>query len=470
MQSTVDTPSLENSSSQKYTISENSNDSGVHENLEQPNHSSKNEKNHSEGNLLNHKQDTSEENHANKCNETAENIGSGDSKIINITNKDVLTNKDDVNDASENKEDANESGITDKDTISQEGTSEKESKQDLSNKVDDTTTEEEWLDILGSGQLRKKVLTKAENSYRPQNMQLCEVNIEGWLEDGTVVEKYTNFKFQLGDMEVVQGLDLGLPLMDVGEEALIEVGPRFAYGNIGRGSDIPPNATIIYKVELLSAEHEPDLDTLTAAERSRIGNKKRERGNWWYERENYTAAIQCYRRAVEYLDELDAGIEMGAETKKEENAEDERSLLEDRLKVFNNLAAAQMKIKSFDTALESVEKVLICQPENVKALFRKGKILAAKGETPVAITVLRQASQLEPESKTIKQELLRLLNQNKRETKMEKNLYKRMLGQDKSAETSSSKTSKFYQMRWGVVFGSIAAMVAGVVAYRYKFL
>jgi Tetratricopeptide repeat. len=51
------------------------------------------------------------------------------------------------------------------------------------------------------------------------------------------------------------------------------------------------------------------------------------------------------------------------------------SLMEDCLKVYNNLAAAQMKIKAYDAALQSVENVLRCQPNNVKAVFRKGKVL-----------------------------------------------------------------------------------------------
>ena len=52
-----------------------------------------------------------------------------------------------------------------------------------------------------------------------------------------------------------------------------------------------------------------------------------------------------------------------------------KDLLEERLKVYNNLAAAQMKIKAFETALSSVETVLRCQPDNVKALYRKGKVI-----------------------------------------------------------------------------------------------
>lgn len=49
-----------------------------------------------------------------------------------------------------------------------------------------------------------------------------------------------------------------------------------------------------------------------------------------------------------------------------------QAILEDALKVHNNLAAAQLKVQAYDAALQSVENVLRCQPLNVKALYRKG--------------------------------------------------------------------------------------------------
>lgn len=48
-------------------------------------------------------------------------------------------------------------------------------------------------------------------------------------------------------------------------------------------------------------------------------------------------------------------------------------MLEDSIKVHNNMAAAQLKSEAYDAALSSVENVLRYQPKNVKALFRKGK-------------------------------------------------------------------------------------------------
>jgi len=42
--------------------------------------------------------------------------------------------------------------------------------------------------------------------------------------------------------------------------------------------------------------------------------------------------------------------------------------------VYNNLAMTQIKIAAFDAALQSVEHVLRCQPNNSKALYRKGRV------------------------------------------------------------------------------------------------
>lgn len=108
-------------------------------------------------------------------------------------------------------------------------------------------------------------------------------------------------------------------------------------------------------------------------------NKKRERGNWWFTRDEQTLAIQCYRRALDFLNPTNVSTGGGEPDSGVSNVEepisdsDLQALLEDRTKVYNNLAAAQIKIEAYEAALESVENVLRCQPQNVKALFRKGK-------------------------------------------------------------------------------------------------
>lgn len=111
-----------------------------------------------------------------------------------------------------------------------------------------------------------------------------------------------------------------------------------------------------------------------------------------------------------------------------------QELLEVRIKVYNNLAAAQMKIAAFETALASVDVVLHCQPDNVKALFRKGKILESKGDASAAIPVLQKGATLDPDSKAIQQLLAKCIMKARRDERQEKDFYRKMMGQAQKAD------------------------------------
>nr|XP_018900271.1 PREDICTED: peptidyl-prolyl cis-trans isomerase FKBP8 [Bemisia tabaci] len=322
-----------------------------------------------------------------------------------------------------------------------------------------------WMDILGSEQLKKKVTVPGEPDTRPQFSEICILDYEGRLDDGTVIEKEENHRIQLGDLEVIHGLDFVIALMDVGEVAEVFVGPRFGFGKIGRQEpdkpEVPPNANLHYTMKLIKVEPGPDIEQLKVAERSSIGNKKKERGNWWYSRKEFTLAIQCYRRALDYLDSNVA-------TDDESSEDAITQLLEDRFKVYNNLALCQIKIEAYDAALQSLNNVLMAQPKNVKALFRKGQVLVKKNETDEAYKYLKQALELDPDSKDIKNELARLQAKKKSDIKVEQNLYKKMLGQNKSTTQSKPSQSVSSRIPWRAVIGGITALIGGVVAFAYR--
>lgn len=274
---------------------------------------------------------------------------------------------------------------------------------------------------------------------------------------------------------------MAIALMDVGEKAEIKCVARFAYGSIGLPSkNIPGDATIIYTVELLSAHEESDLEKKSYESRKEIGNKKNKRGNYFFERQEYNAAIQLYRRALEYLDESEGGIKYPTGDEEEPTNAQLQELLEDRIKVYNNLAQAQMKIQAYDTALKSIDTVLQCQPNNVKALYRKGKILEARADVNGGIELLRKAAKLDPDNKSIQNELSRMILKSKREARNEKDLYSKMLGQAqkldaKSSQRTSSSSNPSHAdsaariKLWSYTLGSILVSVAAIAIYRYKY-
>ena len=105
--------------------------------------------------------------------------------------------------------------------------------------------------------LRYKMIQKGSGK-KAENGKTVAVHYEGSLENGKVFDssypRKKPIEFRLGQGQVIEGWDEGIALLQVGDKARFVIPSHLGYGSRGAGGAIPPNATLIFDVELMEVK------------------------------------------------------------------------------------------------------------------------------------------------------------------------------------------------------------------------
>ena len=212
----------------------------------------------------------------------------------------------------------------------------------------------------------------------------------GTLDDGTKfdssVDRGKEFKFTLGKGNVIKGWDVGFGTMRKGEKAILRCRSDYAYGD-KPNAKIPANSTLNFDVELIDFyPKKKEKWEMSHEEKIAEATSLKELGTSAFKEGKYSEAAAKYDAASEYLEHLPEG----------------KQLL---VTCLLNSAQAYINLHDYPTAVLKSTAVLKLEPDNVKALYRRGLARNHSGLADEALEDLNRALSKEPENKSVKLEI-----------------------------------------------------------------
>lgn len=234
----------------------------------------------------------------------------------------------------------------------------------------------------------------------------------------------------LGRGSLVPALDIALQTMCVGECSQLTVAPDGGYGTQGsiEFPRVPGSATLVYEVEILSAEVEEELWEMEFAVKMRLAAERKDRGNTLFRKKLFEFAASEYQEASRYLAFMP------------HPKESEAPQIQAELVTVNlNLAATRLRMGHEDLAINHCKTALKLCPKHPKAEYRLGQAHVQLGNYQLARKHLELAEIAsagdEAAVKSVHAELRRLDERVLRHKRQRKKVFERMVS---GAEDESS--------------------------------
>ncbi|XP_053478543.1 peptidyl-prolyl cis-trans isomerase FKBP4 [Ictalurus furcatus] len=281
------------------------------------------------------------------------------------------------------------------------------------------------------GGIVRRIITKGEGYSKPNEGASVEVHVEGTLEGRVFDDR--DLTFEVGDgegLDLPVGVEKALQAMEQGEESLFIIKPKYGFGNAGKPKfNIPPGATLQYKIRLTKFEKAKESWEMNTGEKLEQSVIIKEKGTQYFKVGKYKQAVVQYKRIVSWLEHESNLV-----------GEDEEKAKALRLAAHLNLAMCYLKLQEPSPALENCDKALELDANNEKALFRRGEALFVMKEFDLAREDFQRVIQLYPSNKAAKSQVQQCQKHIKEQHEKDKRLYANMF--QKFAERDAKKEAE----------------------------
>lgn len=254
------------------------------------------------------------------------------------------------------------------------------------------------------------------------------VNYEGRLQDGTIFDSSYDreaLKVNIGVGQVIKGWDIGIMSMKLGEKAELTISPEFAYGAAGSPPTIPPNATLIFTVELIQiSDRRPTRWMMSDMELVAAAKKLKDDGAARFKAGEFKAAEGHYRDALAHADTV-------------KNKTDELTNL---LQILNqNIALMCIKTQGWKEAERHCTAALALNPEAEKALYYRAQCRDHLKLFDGAIEDIKAVIKLKPNEKAYRAEFDKYKEHKKKAGAAEGEMMKKMFAKGMYSEKDDVK-------------------------------
>ncbi|CAH0560039.1 unnamed protein product [Brassicogethes aeneus] len=264
---------------------------------------------------------------------------------------------------------------------------------------------------------RVQTLTPGAGFTSPNDGAIVEVHLVGKHEDRVFEDRDVSFTIGEGsEMGVAKGVELALQKFTKGETSKLKLKPSYAFGSEGSEAlGVPPKASVEYTVSLKSFEKAKESWALDARERLEQAELFKEKGTKYFKSAKYALAVRLYRKVLAFL-ETDKDF-------KDELAEKRRNLV---LAAHLNVSLAALKTLDFFEAKSAANQALEIDPNNEKALFRRGQAFVGLTEAELAAKDFARCLEIDPNNKAAQAQQAACAKILRQQLQKEKKIYANM--------------------------------------------